>query len=137
MMFVGPAQLSLGCVTLAFEERHCKELAVASRPLLRVTGVDGATHGACRAMQAERLTFFRHTCLGSLPPLIPFKGVLLPSVPALLVQFYQCLPSVLLLQVRSPFPEQSGQLSAAIPPLPFKSHRKRATILQLFPLFTL
>lgn len=95
---------------------------MASRPLLRVRGIDGATHRACRAMQAERLTFVRHICLGSMPSLIPFKGVLLPSVPALHVKLDQGLPSVLLLQVRTPFPDQSGQLSAAIPPLPSTSN---------------
>lgn len=101
---------------------------MASRPLLRVRGIDGSTHRACRDMQTERLTFVRHICLGNMPSLTPFKGVLLPSVPALLVKLNQCLPSVLPLQVRAPFPDQSGQLSAAIPPLHFKSHRRRPTM---------
>lgn len=82
---------------------------MATRPLLGVTGADGAAHGAHGAMQSERLTCVRHTCLGTMPSLIPFKGVLLPSAPALLVRLYQCLPSVLPLQVTDPF------LSAAIP----------------------
>lgn len=89
---------------------------MATRPLLGVTGAAGAAHGARGAMQSERLTCVRHTCLGNMPSLIPFKGVLLPSVPAPLARLYQCLPSVLPLQVRGPF------LSAAIPPLPSTSN---------------
>lgn len=80
--------------------------------VLRARGIGGGTHGACRAMQVERLTFVRHTCLRNMPPLIPFRGVLFSSVPAPLVKLYEFLPSVLL-QVKTPFPDQSGQLSAA------------------------
>lgn len=58
-------------------------------------------------MKSERLALVIHICLENMPaPLIPFKGVLLSSVPAPLVksqsQVLQCLSPVLLLQVREP-----------------------------------
>ena len=116
----GPRLAQFVVGDLPFERKCCKKQGMGSRQLSRARGMDGATVIHQAEPRSREYYPWSATCLENMPsPLSPFKGVLLSSVPATLVKtqsrVLQCLPPVLLLQVRAPFPDQSGQLSTGIP----------------------